>query len=99
LAPERTINGLVCDVAIGQLGFAQQPRGDFDARQIVSLIVMVRNHQSFANNHCFSLRRHLSPPQRAGMTARQRPLVCRFSRFAARFSSKVFAGFFFVCFF
>jgi hypothetical protein len=31
--------------------------------------------------------------------ARQRPLDCRFSRFAARFSSKLFAGFFFDSFF
>jgi hypothetical protein len=37
--------------------------------------------------------------QRARIASRQRPRACRFSRFAARFSSKVFAGFFFVCFF
>jgi hypothetical protein len=41
----------------------------------------------------------LRPRQRAGMTALHRPLDNRFSRFAARFSSNVFAGFFFVCFF
>jgi hypothetical protein len=45
------------------------------------------------------LRRDLSPPQQANVTVRQRPFASRFSRFAARFSSKVFAGFFFVCFF
>jgi hypothetical protein len=39
------------------------------------------------------------PAAVSGTTARQRPLAARFSRFAARFSSKVFAGFFFVCFF
>ncbi|HVA41276.1 MAG TPA: hypothetical protein VNF49_11470 [Candidatus Binataceae bacterium] len=47
----------------------------------------------------FSLGQEMSPPQQIGMTARQRPLDSRFSRFAARFSSKVFAGFFFVRFF
>jgi hypothetical protein len=39
------------------------------------------------------------PVAAAAMIACQRPLACRFSRFAVRFSSKVLAGFFFVCFF
>lgn len=45
------------------------------------------------------LRPDLRPQPRAATSERQRPLICRFSRFAARFSSKVFVAFFFVSFF